>query len=238
MEASKASRGRPQSAPHSANDGVILHRANLKNTITETAAARRSLPEEERMRMRVALRTLDERDLESHTASWMMRQAASGGAGVSKVLVSELFRGMDASNVHGRKQRYRLARQVLDGLAWPDAMEVMPAVVKVLVRRATDERSAALFEEEGRFLEAVVDRALEELGEESTWTFHAIIKPMLDAIAKTLDIRKISGCCRQLERALRPCALQLSAPGEVQLCHRQDRHLSWVACGCSCPRCQ
>ena len=63
-------------------------------------------PDEQRIKIRMALRALDERDLEANIVTWLKHAAIQGSEDTPRVLLSELFHGLDASNVNGRKQRY------------------------------------------------------------------------------------------------------------------------------------
>ena len=69
-------------------------------------AVKRMGHDEERIKIRMALRSLDERDLDNQIIHWLKHVAIQGSERETpRLLLIELFQGLDSSNVNGRKQR-------------------------------------------------------------------------------------------------------------------------------------
>ena len=155
-------------------------------------------PDEQRIKIRMALRALDERDLEANIVTWLKHAAIQGPEDTPRVLLSELFHGLDASNVNGRKQRYlphttghipdfnslplypsvslslslgpfanfallvsrrfRLSRHLVCTSAYVEIGDIVPSIVRTLVKRASEEKSQGLYDEEAKFLQDLTDR--------------------------------------------------------------------------------
>lgn len=175
---------RPHSAPH--------HHVKRMGT------------DEERIKIRMALRALDERDLESNIVHWLKHVAIQGSDETPKLLLMELFHGLDSSNVNGRKQRFRLARHLVTTSPYVEVHDIVPAIVRTLVKRASEEKSQGLYEEEAKFLQDLTDSALTlaRLQDNREWVQQTLAKPFLDVVSKTLDGRKIAGCCRHMQALL------------------------------------
>ena len=185
----KHERVRPQSAPH--------HHIRKMGT------------DEERIKIRMALRALDERDLEANIVHWLKHAALQGTEDTPRLLLAELFHGLDSSNVNGRKQRFRLARHLITTSAYVEVHDIVPSIIRTLVKRASEEKSQGLYEEEAKFLQDLTDSALTLAHVQDTreWVHHTCVKPFLDIISKTLDGKKIAGCCRHLIAVLSACTL-------------------------------
>ncbi|QDZ23324.1 hypothetical protein HOP50_10g58620 [Chloropicon primus] len=168
--------------------------------------------DEERIKIRMALRALDERDLDSNIISWLKHVAVQGTERETpRLLLLELFQGLDASNVNGRKQRFRLARHLVNTSAWVEFHDTVPAILKTMLKRASEEKSQGLYEEEAKFLQDLTDCALRLAAVQDEgrrdWVGQSLAKPFLDVVSKTLNAQKIAGCSRHLQAILSACAM-------------------------------
>ena len=82
-----------------------------------------------------------------------------------------------------------------------------------MVKRASEEKSQGLYEEEAKFLQDLTDCALalasvQDEGRRD-WVGQTLAKPFLDVVSKTLNAQKIAGCSRHLHAVLSACALSI-----------------------------
>ena len=89
--------------------------------------------------------------------------------------------------------------------------DTVPTILRTMVKRASEEKSQGLYEEEAKFLQDLTDCALalasvQDEGRRD-WVGQTLAKPFLDVVSKTLNAQKIAGCSRHLHAVLSACAL-------------------------------
>ena len=183
--------------------------------------------DEEKLKIRMALRALDERDLDSNIISWLKHVAIQGQERETpKLLLLELFHGLDSSNVNGRKQRFRLARHLVTTSSYVEINETVPTILRTMVKRASEEKSQGLYEEEFAFLRDLADCALSLASVQDEgrrdWVGQSLVKPFLDVVSKTLNADKIAGCSRHLQAVLSACSLSTHIELEVSQAIARD----------------